>query len=241
MPELTEPASQFLVRLRDRIDLTHIPFSDRMSRMLVFRRGDSIYIRLAERWEKQQAAVGHYRVRPPILSNLQFTRPDGAAIPFTLTTYPHKLVFDTALGQVQCAFADPETLYFALPAQPIGLRFDVQATQGEADRRGATFHGFRNTACTFNVRLLQRRVAPQEGGNCRAEFLTAGGEGPEGQGPAMLLNISPRLGYNRAVPRCCDVFAEAERRWHDWFAAAPRCCRASNGSITTHGGCFAAG
>ncbi|HEX9116416.1 MAG TPA: trehalase family glycosidase [Anaerolineae bacterium] len=221
MPERAEPASPFLVRLRNRIDLAHIPFSDRLARMLVFRKGDSIFIRLAERWEKQQAAVGHYRVRPPIIANLQFTRPDGQPLPFELVTYPHKLVFETPLGIVQAAFEDAETLYFSLPAQPIGISFDVQAAEGRLDRRGATFHGFRNTACTFSSRLLQQRLAPLEGGMYHAEFVTAGGDALSGENTGMLLNISPRLGYNRSLPSGEEVLAAAERRWHDWFAAAP--------------------
>jgi len=63
--------------------------------------------------------------------------------------YPHQLVLDIPLGTVECAFADPETLYFALPSQPIGVRFDLQAEQAATDRRGGTFRGVRNTACTL--------------------------------------------------------------------------------------------
>jgi hypothetical protein len=221
MPEQLEPASPFLVRLRDRIDLTHIPFSDRLSRMMVFRQDNSIYIRLAERWEKQQSEVGHYRVRPPVVSNLQFTRPDGQAMPFTLVTYPHKLVFETPAGQVEAAFVDPETLYFRLPRQSMGICIEVQAAEGRLDRRGATFHGFRNTACTFNRCLLEHQIIPLEGGRWRAQFTVAGQDGAAGDEPALLLNISPRLGYNRSVPACAGVFNAAEQRWHEWFAAAP--------------------
>ena len=64
---MDSPTSSFLTRLKDRIDLTHIPFGDRMARIMLFRSGDSFYIRLAERWEKQQAQVGNYRQRHPIV------------------------------------------------------------------------------------------------------------------------------------------------------------------------------
>jgi len=46
----------------------------------------------------------------------------------------------------------------------------------------------------------------------------------------MLLNISPRLGFNRSVPPAAQVFETAEKRWHDWFAAR-RSARALSGAI----------
>lgn len=215
-----EPRSDFLLQLRDRIDLTNVPFSDRMARIMLFRSGDSFYIRLAERWEKQQTQVGHYRQRHPIVDDFQLIGPDGAPLPVTLTTYPHALIMSTPLGQVVCAFADYETLYFALPPQPMGFRFVVQAERATADRRGATFRGVRNTGCTFNVRLDRTRVTPLENGLWQAEFITRGDEPLNGLA-GMLLNISPRLGYNRCMPHASQVLEAAEKRWHDWFAAAP--------------------
>jgi glycogen debranching enzyme len=192
-----------------------------MARVMLFRKGDACYIRLAERWEKQQGQVGHYRQRHPIIDDMRLIGPDGTALPFTLTTYPHALVFDTPLGQVACAFADYETVYFALPPQPIGFRFKVQAERAATDRRGATFHGVRNTGCTFNIRLRHSRVTHLENGLWEAELMTQGGEPPDGHGAGMLLNISPRLGYNRSVPPAAQVLEAAEQRWHAWFAAAP--------------------
>jgi glycogen debranching enzyme len=215
------PQSMFLNLLKDRLDLTHIPFSDRMARMMMFRSGDSFYIRLAERWEKQQSQLGNYRQRHPIVDALRLIGPDGAPLPFKLTTYPHQLVLDTPLGAVQCAFADPETLYFALPAQPIGFQFEIQAERASTDRRGCTFHGMRNTACTFSVRLRHHHVESLGNGLWQAEFVTEGSDPAAESQAAMLLNTSPRLGYNRSVLPAAEVFGDAEKRWHDWFAAAP--------------------
>ncbi len=208
--------SEFLELLKDRIDLTHIPFSDRMARMMLFRQDNSFYIRLAERWEKQQEQMGHYRQRHPIVDDFEIIAPGGQALPVTLTTYPHQLILDTPLGPIECAFADPETFYFALPARSIGFRLTVQAERASPDRRGATFHGVRNTACTFNLPLRECRVTSKEKGMWQAEFVTE-----ERYGAGMLLNISPRLGYNRSVPLASQVFEAAEKRWHDWFASAP--------------------
>jgi len=216
------PTSEFIALLQDRIDLTHIPFSDRMARIMLFRSGDSFYIRLAERWERQEMQQGNYRQRRPVLAALQLIGPEDAPLPFKLTTWPHRLVLNNPLGTVECVFADPETLYFALPAQPIGVHFEVQAEQAAADRRGGTFRGIRNTACTFNVPLQRSHVEELNHGLWRAEFVTDGGNPSDGHGAAMLLNITPRLGFNRSVPSADEVFEAAEKRWHDWFAAAPQ-------------------
>lgn len=216
------PTSEFITLLQNRIDLAHIPFSDRQARIMLFRSHDSFYIRLAERWERQEAQLGNYRQRHPILEALQLTGPEGRPLPCKLTTYPHQLVLDIPLGTVECAFADPETLYFALPSQPIGVHFDLQAEQAATDRRGGTFRGVRNTACTFNVPLRRSHVEELSNGLWRAEFVTGGGDPSDGHGAAMLLNISPRLGFNRSVPPAAEVFEAAEKRWHAWFAAVPQ-------------------
>ena len=73
-------------------------------------------------------------------------------------------------------------------------------SEAPSDRRGATFRGVRNTGCTFNVRLQKRQVEVSLGhGLWRAEFVT-GVATRRRPGAAMLLNISPRLGFNRSVP-----------------------------------------
>ena len=51
--------------LRNRIDLVHIPFTDRGSRLMLFQHDHQFLIRLAERWVKWETEVGHYRQRLP--------------------------------------------------------------------------------------------------------------------------------------------------------------------------------
>jgi putative isomerase len=109
-----------------------------------------------------------------------------------------------------------EALYLRLPEQPMGFRFLVQAERGRADRRGGTFHGTRNTAYTFNVPLRHNEVTPQPDGYFEVFVVSDGGPAA-----AMLLNISPRLGYNRSIPPAAEVFQAAAQRWHNWFAAVP--------------------
>jgi hypothetical protein len=70
-----------LNRLRDRIDIARVPFSDRGSRLLVFRYPDSdrLYIKLAERLTAIQPGLDTYRFRLPYIQDLCFV--DGEGMP----------------------------------------------------------------------------------------------------------------------------------------------------------------
>jgi len=219
----SSPASSFLQQLRGRITLETIPFSERGSRLLVFRDAGRLDIRLAERWAKWEAEVGDYRHRAPIVDNITFTDENNTPLDFKFTTYPHAVYFETACGEFALAFVDEETLYLKLPAGRIGLAFRIYATQGRTDRRGGEFKGdpehrrtHRNVAYTTNARIVSNTVTTDSNGYLRIELqVDAGAES------GFVLNITPRLGLNRAVPRAEQVLGDAERRWHAWFAAAP--------------------
>jgi len=175
------PDSPFLQRLRGRITLEGIPFSERGSRLLVFRDATGLSVRLAERWFKWEDEVGHYRQRPPILDDLVFTDENGTPLEFTLTAYPHVLCFETRLGELWLAFEDEETLYFELPPTCVGLTFRIYAARGRTVR-------------------VQMDASADSG---------------------LIFDITPRLGFNRSVPRAEEVLKRAEARWHNWFARVP--------------------
>src|SRR5690606_37445865 len=46
------------------------------------------------------------------------------------------------------------------------------------------------------------------------------------EGARLLLNITPRLGFNRHLPDADATMATAAQRWHDWFAAVPEVAEA---------------
>ncbi len=211
-----EKPSPYLELLRDRIDLEVNSFSERGSRLLVSRQGHSLSVRLAERWIKLEARFGDYRHRQPIISDLYLINGFGGWLDFTLTTYPHKLSLQTNAGLFEIAFLDTETLFISLPEGEVGLRFKVQAERGQTDRRGGTFKGPRNVAYTTNAQIISNIIGEVESGYFQVE-LTVHGEA----GTGLVLNITPRLGFNRTAPPAATVMAEAARRWHEWFAAAP--------------------
>ncbi len=202
--------------LHNRIDLTHIPFTDRGSRLLLFLEGHTLFVRLAERWAKWESEVGNYRQRPPIVSHFALLGPDGTPLDLEPDTYPHVVRLHTAVGDFDWAFIDPETLLVRLPPGRYGFEFDGLAQQGQSDRRGGTLHGKRNIAYTTNARLLHNEVTPLSDGQFRASVML---EATDGDG--LLINVTPRLGYNRSIPVPDQAIVEARARWQAWFAATP--------------------
>lgn len=202
--------------LSNRIDLERIPFSDRGTRLMVFRRECRLYVKLTERWFKWENEVGHYRVRAPILDGFEFTDGEDRPLDFALTSEPHALWFDTSAGRFGLTFLDSETVLISLPACRAGMRFVAHAERWRTDRRGGELHGKRNIAYTTNA-LVTSNVAEGAGENLVRVAFTF----EAGADQAVLLNITPRLGYNRSVPSAAATVDAAAKRWAEWFAAVP--------------------
>lgn len=214
--------SAYLNLLKNRINLRQIPFSERGSRLLVFRAESRFSIRLAERWIKQSLDLTTYRDRRPLIATLQLTDGDGRPLEFLLlTTYPHRIDCQTAVGLFTLTFVDSETLLLGLPPAACGLTFQAYLDHCQTDRRGGVLRLTgdirRNIAYTTNARLLENTATPWGVDGHQVQMRMA----DLGQGRAVLLNITPRLGFNRWVPEPAIALEAAERRWHDWFSAAP--------------------
>jgi hypothetical protein len=216
------PPSSFLELLKNRINLRQIPFSDRASRLLVFRSDDHFTIRLAERWFKLQGQLAAYRQRPPLIDQWVFTDAEGNPLTGNLTTYPHRLDLSTTIGDFSLTFADAETLLVTLPPVRCGMKFEANIDTLRLDRRGGVlrFTGEirRNVAYTTNSRLLQHEASSPEANRQSVRLLLDASAGNR----SFLLNITPRLGFNRHIPDSAQAMQAAALRWHDWFAAAPR-------------------
>ena len=115
----------FLELLHNRIDLTHIPFTDRGTRLMLFRKENELYVRLAERWEKTQSRTGHYRMRPPIFKEFSFLDNDGQPLPFEVESYPHLTKLKMSCGIFDFVFTDAETLLIRMPAGKHNFQFSV--------------------------------------------------------------------------------------------------------------------
>jgi len=215
-----EAQSSFLELLKNRIDLKQIPFTDRGSRLMVFVADDHMLVRLAERWYKLSQQLAGYLERPPIISDWCFTDAAGHPLPMSLTTYPHRLDFRTAAGTFTVAFADSETLLVTMPPGQYGMKFRATFNEAHTDRRGGVLRLIgdvrRNLAYTTTARLLGNQISAFDATQ-QTVRLTLESDGHA----ALLLNITPRLGFNRWVPEPEAVLEAAARRWDAWFAAAP--------------------
>ena len=214
--------SEYLNILKNRINLRQIPFSDRGSRLLIFQSNEHLTIRLAERWFKREGQLSAYRHRPPLIDQWIFT--DEAVNPLELnpTTYPHRIDFETRIGIFTLAFVDTETLLITLPPVRCAIKFNANLDKVQTDRRGGVLRLTgdirRNVAYTTNARIVSHATAALGTENQSIHLhldATAGGK-------TVLFNITPRLGFNRYMPEISKVMDDAARRWHEWFASAPR-------------------
>ncbi len=218
------PMSPYLQLLRGRVSLNDIPFSERASRLLVFCRDNKLMIRLTERWAQWEQEVGHYRRRAPVITDLELSDEEGLPLEFSMTTFPHVICLNTRLGEFWLAFCDEETLYLKMPEKRFRISFRAYASHGRTDRRGGEFKGdpahrntHRNIAYTTNARIVSNTITPDAAGYLRVQLQL---EATPGSG--FTLNVTPRLGFNRSLPPADHVLGSAERRWHDWFSAAPK-------------------
>jgi len=212
--------SPSLELLKNRINLRQIPFSDRGSRLLVFQENDHLAVRLAERWFKMAGKLAAYRSRPPIIDDWSFTDGNGTPLPAEITTYPHCVEIRTPVGVFSLTFLDSETLLISLPAVQCGMVFRARLDQAWVDRRGGglrlTGDIRRNVAYTTNARILENTASSEEG-NHLVQLRVDASAGDK----ALLLNITPRLGFNRWVPAPQAIIEAARRRWEDWFKNVP--------------------
>ncbi len=202
--------------LHNRIDLTSIPFTDRGSRILLSRQQHELSVRLAERWLKWESEFGPYRTRTPLINHFRLLDGAGKLLEFQTDSYPHSLILRTAVGNFEWAFADTETLLLRLPPGRFGLTFEVFAHQAVADRRGGTLHGNRNVAYTTGARLLTNAIEAPEANLFRVSLTIEASDDD-----VILLNITPRLGFNRSLHRSETVIQGSRARWESWFAATP--------------------
>jgi glycogen debranching enzyme len=212
--------SPYLALLKNRINMRQIPFSDRASRLLVFQSDHHFTIRLAERWFKLQGQLAAYRERPPLIDNWTLTDGEGNTLEINLTTYPHRLDCSTRIGTFSLTFADSETLLITLPPCPCGIKFDANLDNVHPDRRGGVLRLTgdirRNVAYTTDAHIIKDEARSLDPRSQSVQLLLDASDGNK----SFLLNITPRLGFNRSIPNSAEALELAAGRWHDWFAAA---------------------
>ena len=210
--------SPFLELLKNRIDITRVPFSDRGSRLLVFKdmAADQLYIKLAERLTAIQPGLDTYRFRPAYIQDFCFIDGEGMPLSCHLTTYPHVLLFQTRLGEFSLAFHKRDTLAIGLPAgKTAGIRFRVSTQMWQEREDGGTLIAVRNLAYRTNGQVLKNELSLER------EAYMVELVADSGDDVAVHLNIRSDLLLDGAPVPFSETLAAAERRWHDWFQRVP--------------------
>ncbi len=207
-----------LTLLRNQIDITQVPFSDRGSRLLVFQQpGQSrLYIKLAERLIGLEPGLEAYLRRPSYITDLGFVDERGNTLDFETVTAPNVIYFKTRIGEFGLVFQDKRTLAFGLPANTVcGLRFLVLPNYGRSHENGGELKSIRNLAYATNGEIIKKNIKSLENGYL-IEFIVRAGEDT-----TITLHISSLMDLWHPVRPFSEAATAAENRWKDWFDRAP--------------------
>jgi putative isomerase len=203
--------------LKNRIDITHVPFSDRGSRILVYQHFNrpSFYVKLAERLIHVEPGIESYLRRPPFIDDLCLVDEEGQVLDFTVTTSPEMLQLETRLGNFYLVFQDANTLVFGLPDHvTAGLRYRVNST-----------HWFR-TDTGGEVRHVRNMSYEVLNGQIRSNQATLTFPGAQiivdtAHDSSILLHTWDGAKRDFTVKPFSIVRSEAEKRWVKWFECVP--------------------
>ncbi len=204
--------------LKNRIDITQVPFSDRGSRLLVFQDvGQSrLLVKLAERLTRIQPDIEAYLCRPPFIRDLCLVDEAGTPLSFDLVTYPHILRFQTRQGEFRLVFQDEHTLAFGLPpGKTVGLRFHVSPQFWEQTERGGVFKAVRNLAYASNGMCVGNHIQPDQGGYGVEIIVQAEDDS------AIVLAVHENSDLMVDAQPFSTSQAAAEARWRRWFDQVP--------------------
>ncbi len=203
--------------LRNKIDVTQVPFSDRGSRLLIFKQKDEsrLSLKLAERLMEVDPALEAHVHRPPFLRDLCLLGSDGQALDFHLETSPAVLTFSTELGRFELTFQDELTLAFGLPADSTcGIRFTLlkehylMRTGGESSLR-------RMISYSTNSRFVKNETKPAVAGEM-TEILVRSNEDS-----SLALRVSNTDRSADEPAPFSAIRAAAIACWQAWFEGLP--------------------
>ena len=204
--------------LRNLLDFTRVPFSDRGSRLLVFLNPEkcNIFIRLAERLTSLDTDVEAYIRRPPFIYDLTLIDGDGDPLNFETTTYPHMIFFNTELGDFGLTFLDAETLALGLPpGKTVGIKFHVSPQFWKTTNQGGEFKSIRNLSYDTNGEIIKNQILPERVDYTVIILVRSGDDS----------TITMKIGSNSAsqteVPPFSSIGDSAEERWKNWFDQIP--------------------
>ncbi len=210
--------ADYLKVLQNHIDIRHVPFSERGSRLLLFQYEDkyALYLKLAERLTRLSSSIEEYLSRSPFIQDLFLIGADGKDLDFKISSSPHRLVLKTQMGDFEIAFQDAHTIALGFPNHTeCGIRFRVFPQFWQGTAQGGKFLSVRNVLYNTTGTVLVNQITPVEGGyrvelrvRTDEDCTTAIGIYPDEITP---MQPVPFSGLRDA----------AEKRWIAWFDKVP--------------------
>ncbi|RPI80569.1 MAG: hypothetical protein EHM41_22475, partial [Chloroflexi bacterium] len=211
--------SAYLSLLHNHIDICRVPFSDRGSRLLVFKdpSASCLSVKLAERLTTLDPDIEAYLRRPPFIEELYLIDEEGNELEFEAQTNPNVVYLKSKLGDFGMVFQDRRTLSFGIPPQvTAGLRFHVSPEYWKCLDQGGMFRSVRNLTYKTTGEILLNEITPKRGGYMVDLIVKAG------EDTAIILTIHPDHETD-IVPQPFSIsYAMAEQRWTNWFNRVPQ-------------------
>jgi glycogen debranching enzyme len=208
----------YLSLLRNQIDITKVPFSDRGSRLLVHQYANSykLYIKLAERIMGLEPGLDAYLQRKPFIDNLTLIDKDGNELEFSIVTSPQALYFQTSIGEFGVVFQDLRTISIGIPVdQTAGLRFEIRPVIWYNSDFGGELKSIRNFGYNANGEIVKNQISPQNG-NYQVELIVQGG-----LDRAITLHVNPTIDVSHETLPFSEAQDHANNRWRNWFSRLP--------------------
>lgn len=209
--------TSLLKLLQDQIDITRVPFSDRGSRLLVYKHSEepALYIKLAERLIRIEPGIESYLKRPPFIEALQFIDGQGNPLDFNITTSPEMLTFQSKTGDFRLVFQDETTLAFGIPDnQTTGIRFRIRPIHWHATDSGGSLRHVRDAVYGVVNGVITKNEARTDEQGHFVEFIVQADEDC-----AVTLHIG-----DDDAPTAIPFSAaqkNAQARWDAWFEHVP--------------------
>jgi len=226
--EIEPPRSSFLNNelihpgielLRNQIDFSKVPFSDRGSRMMVFLNKDEhrLDVKLAERLIHLNPDIEAYLHRPPLVKDFSLIDQDGKQISFDQTiSYPHAIFFSTGIGELGITFAEEDALAIGLPPNQIcGLKFYVPSHQSETNASGGMIKSYRDLSYVANCEILINRIVPDKQG-CWVSLVMR-----TSQDRTVILKIVDKFSKDIHLLPFSRLCEDSKERWENWFKSVP--------------------
>ncbi len=214
----TDQTFAYLNLLRNHIDITRVPFSDRGSRLLLWKSPEQscFFIKLAERLTTIQPDIEAYLKRPPFINDLCLIDEKGVPLDFETVISPHIIHLQTRIGDFAIVFLDDKTLAIGLPPNVVaGLKFHVQPQFWETTEGGGVFKSVRNLAYSSTGKNMRNRITPDKGGY-QVEYLV---ESDVDCAIYITIRNTPDLEHD--MPSFSTAAEDAESRWRAWFERIP--------------------